>query len=117
MSIVTPKRRQLTKAAELHLDVLSDRWHDGSTGTNAMIGLSIKRGMIYRRLKELAIRDSKIPSGIIQVPPRGAKEGPPPYYAFEGFEVNLDKMSEGIEDAIAHRRELRRQWRNWKPAS
>ncbi len=116
-AILTPKRRRLTKAAELHLDVLADRWHDGSTGTNAMIGLSIQRGMIYRRLKELALRDGRIPTGIIQVPPRGATDGPPPYCAFAGFEVDLDKLSIGLEAAIADRRALLRRWREWTPSS
>jgi hypothetical protein len=110
-AILTPKRRRLTKAAELHLDVLADRWHDGSTGTNAMIGLSIQRGMIYRRLKELALRDGRIPTGIIQVPPRSAEQGPPPYCAMAGFEVDLDELSVGLPAVLAERQASERRWR------
>lgn len=112
MKILTPKRRQLTKAADLHLRVLVEQWHDGSTGINAaVIGLGIKRGMIYRRLRELAVRDEKIPDGVIQVPPRGAEEGPPPYCAMAGFEVDLDKLNERLPAALAERKALIRSWR------
>lgn len=109
-SILTPKRRKLTKAADLHLRVLAEQWYDGSTGTNAMIGLSIKRGMIFRRLREIALRDEKIPTGVIQVPPRSKEEGPPPYCAFEGFEVDLDALAPRVPAALAERRALMRKW-------
>lgn len=110
-SILTPIRRHLTKSADLHIRVLAEQWHDGSSGTNAMIGLSIKRGMIYRRLRELAMRDGQIPSGILQVPPRGATEGPPPNCAFAGFEVDLDKLNKRLPAALAERKASIRRWR------
>ena len=90
--ILTPIRRQLTRSADRHLTALVNQWHDGSTGTNAMIGLGIRRGMIYRRLKEIAIRENAIPSGTVQVPQR-EKRNEPFSCAMEGFEVDLDKLN------------------------
>ena len=104
MKILTPVRRHLTKAADFHLRVLADQWLDRSSGHAAVMGRSIRQGMIYRRLRELAMRDEKIPSGVIQVPPRGAKEGPPPYCAMAGFEVDLDQLSVGLPAVLAERR-------------
>jgi hypothetical protein len=109
-SILTPKLRRLTRAADLHLQVLAEKYMDRSTGTNAMIGLSIRRGMIYRRLKEIAIREDAIPSGTVQVPPR-EKRNEPFSCAMEGFEVDLDKLSIGLPAALAERREALRRWR------
>ena len=102
-SIFTPKRRQLTKAADLQLRNLSEQWHDGSSGTNAMIGLSIKRGMIHRRLCEIAMREGKIPSGVIQVPPR-EKRNEPFSCAMEGFEVDLDALAARVPAALEERK-------------
>lgn len=110
MSILTPKRRRLTKAADRHLRALADQWTDKSSGHAAVMGRGIKRGMIYRRLCELAMRDDAIPSGVIQVPPRGANEGPPPFCAMAGFEVDLDKLSVGLPAVLAERRALARRW-------
>ena len=110
MKILTPILRRLTKSADLHLRVLAEQWHDGSSGTNAMIGLSIKRGMIYRRLRELAMRDEKIPTGIVRVPPR-EKRDEPFSCAFAGFEVDLDKLNERLPTALAERKALIRSWR------
>ena len=90
--ILTPIRRQLTRSADRHLTALVNQWHDGSTGTNAMIGLGIRRGIIYRRLKEIEIRENAIPSGTVQVPPR-EKRNEPFSCAMEGFEVDLDKLN------------------------
>ncbi len=109
-SILTPIRRQLTRSADLHLRVLADQWHDGSSGSNAMIGLGIKRGMIYRRLKEIALREDAIPSGTIQVPPRELKNEPFAC-AMAGFEVALDKLSVGLPAALAERQASARRWR------
>lgn len=111
MKILTPIRRQLTAAADRHLRDLADKWHDGSTGSNAMIGLGIKRGMIHRRLRELAMREERIPSGIIQVPPREERDEPFSR-AMEGFEVDLDELNARLAAAApAARRASARRWR------
>ena len=99
-AILTPKRRRLTKAAELHLDVLADRWHDGSTGSNAMIGLGIKRGIIYRRVCEIALREEVIPTGVIKVPAR-EKDNRPFSFAVDAFEVDLDDLNARLAAAPA----------------
>lgn len=95
MSILTPVRRQLTAQAQRKLWALAQAWSDatGATSTNTMIGLGIRRGMLLGRLEEIAIREEAIPSGVIQVPPRGEKEGPPPFCAMAGFEVDLDALT------------------------
>lgn len=108
-SILTPVRQHLTRAADRHLRALADQWTDKSSGHAAVMGRSIKQGMIYRRLRELALRDGRIPTGVIQVPPRSAEEGPPPYCAMAGFEVDLDKLSVGLPAVLAERRASARQ--------
>lgn len=109
-TILTPKLRRLTKAADQYLYALAMLWTDKSSGHAAVMGRGIRRGMIYRRLCEITTREEAIPTGIIQVPPRRADEGPPPFCAMEGFEVDLDKLSVGLPAALAERREARRQW-------
>lgn len=96
MKILTPVRRHLTRSADRHLRALADQWTDKSSGHAAVMGRSIKQGMIYRRLRELALRDGRFPTGVIQVPPRSAEEGPPPHCAMAGFEVDLDKLNERL---------------------
>lgn len=103
MKILTPVRRRLTKAADFHLRVLADQWTDESSGHAAVMGRSIKQGMIYRRLRELALQDEKIPSGVIQVPPR-EKRDEPFSCAMAGFEVDLDQLSVGLPAVLAERR-------------
>ena len=110
-SILTPIRRQLTRSADLHLRVLAEQWTDRSSGHAAVMGRGIKRGMIYRRLKEIALREDAIPSGTIQVPPRSAEQGPPPYCAMAGFEVDLDELSVGLPAVLAERQASERRWR------
>lgn len=92
MTILTPIRRRLTLAARRQLYALASAWHDGSTGTNAMIGLGIQRGMIYRRLCEIAAHADAIPRGVITVLPRGPNEGPITGVV-DGFDVDLDEIS------------------------
>ena len=98
--ILTPKRRRLTRAADRHLRMLVKQWHDGGTGTNAMIGLSAKRGMIYGRLREIARRDEAIPTGMIKVPAR-EKDNRPFSFAVEAFEVDLDGLNARLAAAPA----------------
>ena len=93
MKILTPARRQLTAQAQRHLWAMADAWTDKSSGHAAVMGRGIKRGMLLGRLEEIAIRKEAIPTGIIQVPPRGEKEGPPPFCAMAGFEVDLDALT------------------------
>lgn len=107
-SILTPKRRQLTKSAKRQIDQVVSAWHDGSSGTNAMIGLGIKRGMIYRRICEIAARDEAIPSGIIRVPAK-EKDNTPFSFAVDAFDVDLDELSISLPAAIAERRASERQ--------
>ena len=106
-SILTPIRRQLAKSADRHLLALVNQRHDGSTGSNAMIGLGIRRGMIYRRLKEIAIHEDAIPSGTVQVPPR-EKRNEPFSCAMEGFEVDLDKLNARLAAAPVSRQQAAR---------
>lgn len=69
----------------------------------------IRRGMILKCLREIAVRDDAIHYGIIQVPPRGERDGLPPYCALEGFELDLDKLSIGLPAALVARREAERR--------
>lgn len=103
-SILTPKRRQLTKAAKRQIDQITLAWHDGSTGTNAMIGLGIKRGMIYRRICEIAMRDETIPTGVIHVPAR-EKDDKPFSFAVAAFDVDLDELNARLAAGPAARLE------------
>jgi hypothetical protein len=109
MSILTPVRRQLTRSADRHLRALADQWTDASSGHAAVIGRGIKRGMIYQRLREIAMREDAIPGGIIQVPPR-EKRDEPFSCAMAGFEVDLDALSVGLPAVLAERRALARRW-------
>ena len=106
-SILTPIRRQLAKSADRHLLALVNQWHDGSTGTNAMIGLSAKRGMIYGRLREIARRDEAIPTGMIKVPAR-EKDNRPFSFAVEAFEVDLDGLNARLAAAPVSRQQAAR---------
>lgn len=91
--ILTPIRRQLTAQAQRRLWAMAEAWTDKSSGHAAVMGRGIKRGMLLRRLEELALQSGGIPAGVIHVPPRGAEEGPPPFCAMAGFEVDLDALT------------------------
>lgn len=69
-SILTPKRRQLTRRAERTLYEMSLAWAaaTGSTSINAAIGLGIRRGALHARLRVLAVEIDAIPTGIVKVP-------------------------------------------------
>jgi len=99
-SILTPIRRQLTRSAKRQIDELTLAWHDGSTGSNAMIGLGIKRGIIYRRVCEIALREEVIPTGVIKVPAR-EKDNRPFSFAVDAFEVDLDDLNARLAAAPA----------------
>lgn len=89
-------RRRLTASADRELRRLTYQFHDGSTGTNAAVmGLGIKRGMLLRRLREIAIREEAIPTGIVEVPALEPGRTPGGLYisrAMPGFTVNLASL-------------------------
>lgn len=98
-SILTPKRRQLTRRVARSIYKMSLAWaaKTGATSINTNIGLSIRRGMLQMELERLAIERNQIPTGIIKVPrmqprPPGAAGGLMVAGGMPGFVVNLDDL-------------------------
>ena len=68
--ILTPKRRALTKAAERLIYYYSLAYRDAmpSYSNNGRMGVGIRAGALAMRLRELALANGVMPTGIIDVP-------------------------------------------------
>jgi hypothetical protein len=100
-SIITPKRRRLTRSSSKVIDAMVDawRWRTGATSTNTMMGLGFRCGMLRRELVHLAIEQDALPSGVVQVPrlpptPAGAG-GISVLGGMSGFTVDLEDLRQG----------------------
>lgn len=96
-TILTPKRRQLTRAARRQIDAMVETWRrkTGAWSSNGMMGLSIRTGMLRRQIIALAFAEDRIPTGVIQVPdlPAGLiADGHMSSSGLEGFTVDLHDL-------------------------
>ena len=96
-SLLTPKRRQLTRQALRQIDAMVETWKrkTGARSTNGMMGLGIRAGMVRRQINALAIAHDRIPVGVIQVPDLPSGRIPGTYMSsngIEGFTVDLDDL-------------------------
>jgi hypothetical protein len=93
-TILTPKRRKLTKAARRQIDDMVETWRrkSGAWSTNGMMGLSIRAGMVFKRITELAIAHDAVPMGVVKVPDLAPGIIPGSYIlanGIDGFSVDL----------------------------
>lgn len=84
--VLTPKRRQLTAAAERLIYYFSLAYQDAtpSYSNNGRIGVGMQGGALQMRLRELILATGTIPTGVMEVPrsPFGAP----------GFTIDLDTL-------------------------
>ena len=86
IKFLTPKRRRLTKAAERLIYYYGLAYRDAtpSWSNNGRIGVGMQAGALQMRLRELALANGLIPTGIIDVP-----KSP---YGAPGFSIDLDTL-------------------------
>jgi hypothetical protein len=77
-SILMPKTRRLTKAAERAIYQLSLDYRDAtpSTSNNVRIGVGMQAGALQMRLREIALATGQMPTGVIDVPRSPYGTGP-----------------------------------------
>ena len=93
MTILTPKRRQLTRHALRTIDVTVAAWRrkTGAWSTYEKIGLAIRSGMLQRHLIKLAMEADAIPRGRVRVP--AIKQGESNLCSnMPSFGVDLDEL-------------------------
>jgi hypothetical protein len=97
--VLTPKRHQLTAAAERLIYFFSLAYRDAtpSFSNNGRIGVGMQGGALRMRLRELILATGAVPTGTIDVP-----RSP---YGAPGFSVDLDTLFQrGAERRDAIRR-------------
>jgi hypothetical protein len=84
-SLLTPKRRQLKRSALRSIDALVEAWRrkTGAWSTNEMMGLSLRAGALQQTLRQMAIEQDAMPTGVVKVP-RNEKT--------HGFTVDLEEL-------------------------
>jgi hypothetical protein len=96
-SIITPKRRRLTRSASKVIDDTVDAWRRAEwyPSINTGISLGIRSGALRDHLRRLTVENDALPSGVVRVPAR-------PYSTFlpsvTAFSVNLEDLRQGPPD-------------------
>ncbi len=87
-SILTPKRRKLTRNAMLDIEALASEYYRQRmySGMNAAQSVGGHTGALRQQLIALAIQNDEIPTGVIEVPPS------PNDMSRRPFTVDLDKL-------------------------